>query len=99
MAIQNLEAWALSRDRTQKRMIESVMSPEEIETWALEWYRERGRWPTRRFRVEGTRCGNSCLLTLPKAHSTRSRFGGTVKERVVVDDLKNIARAERGSDD
>lgn len=34
---------------------------------ALEWVRRRkdelGRWPMRRYRVEGSRCGNSGMLT------------------------------------
>lgn len=57
---------------------ESTMDKEQALKWAVAQYRDTGRWPVRRFRVEGTACGNSKLLTEAAAQEAKAKFGGEI---------------------
>ncbi len=50
--------------------------------WAERYHAEQGRWPTRRFRVEGSRVGNSRLLRQGEASAMAERYGGELVELV-----------------
>ena len=67
--------------KTGRYAVESVLTPHEMLSIALERFRETGKWySSRRFRVEGSPAGNSRLLTLKAANKVKARFGGEVVE-------------------
>lgn len=53
-------------------------------TWstadAVAWADDLGRWPRRRYRVEGSRCGPSRLVRHRVAVKLQRQYGGTVVE-------------------
>ena len=65
-------------NRAQDRAWEAMATHEELRAH----YKEalRLRMMRRRFRVEGTRAGNSYLLTKTSAIETRARHGGKIAE-------------------
>lgn len=65
---------------------ESMMTAEQAAVWAAEKFQKTGRWPVRRFRVEGATGGSSRLLSRSRAEATRVTYGGRVVEVVPTKD-------------
>ena len=76
---------------------------------ALDWARDQGAWPVRRFRLERSRVGNSRLLRKVDADRLRGRYGGQVVEVIhhakverrlqrKLEELRAEAAAEIGGD-
>jgi hypothetical protein len=59
---------------------------EEAYIWdakkALAWARSKKHWPKRRWRLEGSRAGNSRLLRETQAINMKSLYGGTIVELI-----------------
>lgn len=68
--------------REQQRALESMMGALQLEYYASTWHSQRGTWPRRRWRVEGSLGGNSYLLTRQRAEDAQAQFGGRVVERI-----------------
>ncbi len=56
--------------------LEAQLDREQAVIWAENYYRKHGAWPLRRWRVEGSRVGNSRLLTEKEADRTSEQYGG-----------------------
>lgn len=56
----------------------------------LDWARQQPKWPTRRYRLEGSQAGTSALTTLASAHRLQRRCGGKV--RMVIPTAKQAAQ-------
>ena len=61
---------------------ESQFTEDEALAWAEQYYRERGSWPRRRWRVEGSQAGNSHLMTEKKARRVAAKHGGDVNQLI-----------------
>ncbi len=66
--------------RANQHMRESMWTADEALAWARE--HEHGRWPRRRFRVEGGAMGNSRLLGKKAAQRAAREYGGHVHELI-----------------
>lgn len=98
--------------RHNQRMLEAMMTPPEAAAYAEEWCAVKsGRRFARRWRLEGTKVGNSHLVTRAKGLELRGAYGGelvelvppparrfTLKERAAADKLPfcPVCAAERG---
>lgn len=49
---------------------------------AMQWASEQRTWPTRRYRVEGSRAGNSRLVTFGTAVNLQKAYGGEIVELI-----------------
>lgn len=73
----------LSRaSRHERNLLEAQIRPDEAVAWAQARYKKTGNWPSKRFRVEGSRAGSSKLLTRVEAEVTSKQYGGTVVELI-----------------
>lgn len=61
---------------------------------ALAWAKSKEHWPTRRWRVEGSRAGNSRLLHKKTADHTRLKYGGSVVELIPAPPPPNYADSD-----
>ena len=68
----------MSRDND--RQLQASLSHQELLDWAVQRYRDTRHWPVLRYRVEGSRVGNSRLLSQYKARATAHIYGGEVAE-------------------
>jgi hypothetical protein len=69
-------------ERASRAMQESMMTKDEVQAWANETLATTGRWPGRRWRVEGSRGGTSRLVTNAKAKVLVAQHGGVIVEMV-----------------
>jgi len=74
----------------EQRMLEAQWSLSEALEWAVGEHELSGRWPSRRFRVEGGAGGNTGLLAMQAAKNAHAQFGGELVE--VIPELKNLRR-------
>ena len=65
-------------DRQSRRILETTVSTAEL----LEKFLARGKFLSRRFRVEGSVVGASRLLNLRRAEESQAKYGGQVVELV-----------------
>jgi len=68
--------------RSNKRMLEAMAPADELRAAALKRHADTGRWTSRRFRVEGSRGGNSFLVGKKRAESIQAKMGGRVVDVV-----------------
>lgn len=61
---------------------ESVATDDEILAMARDFEARHGRWPSKRYRVDGTPFGNSRLLRRGLAETTQRSYGGHVRELI-----------------
>ena len=59
---------------------EGLFPREMLLKMAEHWYKERGVWPLRRYRLESEEHGNSRLLSMYFASKAQYRFGGKIVE-------------------
>lgn len=71
-----------SMRRHNASQLEASMSSAQALLWAAEWHVVHGRWPDRRWRVEGGRGGPSRMLTLKTAQRAVAQYGGRIVELV-----------------
>lgn len=64
--------------RLLRAMAESVWTAEE----AIAWAEGLSRWTTRRYRLEGSRAGNSRLVTLWHVKALKAEYGGEIVELI-----------------
>ncbi len=62
--------------------MEARLDREGALDWAERHYRARGRWPTRRFRVEVSLVGNSLLMRAGEAGDVQKKYGGEIIELI-----------------
>jgi hypothetical protein len=79
--------------KANRRALETTITKEAALAEALEYLENTARWPSRRFRVEGSRVGSSYLLTKKRAESTQRQMGGLVVE--VISERPKEAKAPR----
>lgn len=65
-------------DATGRAMLESMWTAEEATAWDAGLKRPT----TRRYRLEGSRAGNSRLVSLKSAEKLKAEFGGEVVELI-----------------
>lgn len=63
-------------------LLESQMSADAAIAWAERQFEETGKWPTRRYRVDGTSVGNSRFMRQHDARDTLAKYGGELREMV-----------------
>ena len=61
---------------------ESQMTPNTALDFAEQQFKETKKWPRSRFRVDGSKIGNSHLMSELKAKRTQKRYGGQVTELI-----------------
>lgn len=72
----------MKNERAARYVVESTWTAEEALAWAREQYAAKGRWPSRRFRVDGAMGGSSRLLGPLAAARTRRTYGGWLVELI-----------------
>ena len=67
-------------ERHARDAVTSAATPEQLlaEAWSL--WEAAHRWPTKRYRVEGSAAGTSACVTLKTALSLAIRCGGKAKQ-------------------
>ena len=65
-----------------RSMLETQWTPDQALVWAKKCWIDQARWPSRRFRVEGGRAGNSRLLGKSAAENACALYGGIVVELI-----------------
>jgi hypothetical protein len=68
--------------KANRRALETSMTREEAIAQPHKKLANTNKWPSRRFRVEGSRAGNSYLLTKKRAESMQRQMGGVVVELI-----------------
>lgn len=68
--------------RASRHALEAQMTQAQAIAWAHGQREKSGRWPSRRFRVEKSRGGNSRLLGATAARNTQKKYGGKVVELI-----------------
>ncbi len=81
-------------ERYQADVVSSMATPDELLAAAWSLWENAKKWPTKRYRVEGSSAGNSAVVTLKTALRIAIRCGGRAKE--VIPTRKEATARTRG---